>query len=764
MHTCKLPHRRRLGAKQADLITYNVAISACEKAAEWEPALSLLSKLGDASLIRDVVTYGASISACEKATRWPEALLLLGEAEATVQANVIILSAAISACEKALPLPPGSQWRSALDLLGQAGPRRLRADTIMYSSAVSACGRAFEWQQALRLLGEVEMEQFAPEIVVYNSAITACEKTEKWEAALQLMSYMEEKGLQADVITYSSAVSACDKAGRWELATWFLSLGRIRHLQPNAFTYSAAISACAKQAKWRTALALCQESRENELPPSEILWGSVISSLEKGGKWQHALLFLEEGNSYALSLDAVAYSSAIRACAGAHRWQQAVELILEVEFRDPNSMAVPLSCAIAACQNSLASQAGLQMLGKLEPTDIEDPDVVEGKRYTDQVRLSKRFENVPLKDLLPASIEARAARTTSEFKAAGFEDSATFVEDPGTSRHQRSADSPKGAETPPARAAKVEAPSRFGYQHHRCESSSCCCRLVRCPLSLPFSQPVIISGIIMIFLFISNSGNTSNFNSKSTIIDIAITIIIIIIIITTISIVITSKVLGPARTAWGLGKLETRREATMAVVAEEALTKLRQANSQDKPLSSRFLREVSMAATSLAVQREVDSFRVQDHDDRARARENHVYSEAAMRVVAGRLVEISEQFDAQASSNAAWCFAKVQLLGTASFGVIGGLALRAQAASNIAWAATQASSDPPELMDALKDLTLRATKEALPGELARAAHAKLAGSRAPELAGGVGTYALGQMEDFTEPHLPWNAHHIVLVV
>ena len=41
-----------------------------------------------------------------EAPRWPEALLLLGEAEATVQANVIILSAAISACEKALPLPP----------------------------------------------------------------------------------------------------------------------------------------------------------------------------------------------------------------------------------------------------------------------------------------------------------------------------------------------------------------------------------------------------------------------------------------------------------------------------------------------------------------------------------------------------------------------------------------------------------------------------------------------------------------------------------
>eukprot|EP00439_Symbiodinium_sp_Y106_P079035 s2_g17.t1 len=126
-----------------------------------------------------------------------------------------------------------------------------------------------------------------------------------------------------------------------------------------------------------------------------------------------------------------------------------------------------------------------------------------------------------------------------------------------------------------------------------------------------------------------------------------------------------------------------------------------------------------------------------------------------MRVVAGRLVEISDQSDAQALSNAAW-WAVFAGAGPVKSAEASGLALRAQAASNIAWAATQAASHPPEIRDALKDLTLSATKEAnvlelsqlawavatlqiseqaLTGELAHAAHAKLAGSRAPELAG-----------------------------
>lgn len=71
------------------------------------------------------------------------------------------------------------------------------------------------------------------------------------------------------------------------------------------------------------------------------------------------------------------------------------------------------------------------------------------------------------------------------------------------------------------------------------------------------------------------------------------------------------------------------------------------------------------------MQREVDHFRVQELSGTAWAfAALLLHNEPVMRVIAGRLVEISEQFDAQALSNTAWSFAKVQLLDTPLFGVI----------------------------------------------------------------------------------------------
>eukprot|EP00913_Durusdinium_trenchii_P029717 g27850.t3 len=59
--------------------TYNSAISACEKCAEWEHALSLLQLMVRQDLC-DVISYNSSISACEKAARWVESLLLFQDA------------------------------------------------------------------------------------------------------------------------------------------------------------------------------------------------------------------------------------------------------------------------------------------------------------------------------------------------------------------------------------------------------------------------------------------------------------------------------------------------------------------------------------------------------------------------------------------------------------------------------------------------------------------------------------------------------------
>ena len=49
-----------------DVITYNAALSACEKGQKPRQALLLLQELQFRGLQPDVITYSAAISACEK--------------------------------------------------------------------------------------------------------------------------------------------------------------------------------------------------------------------------------------------------------------------------------------------------------------------------------------------------------------------------------------------------------------------------------------------------------------------------------------------------------------------------------------------------------------------------------------------------------------------------------------------------------------------------------------------------------------------------
>ena len=61
------------------MITYNAAISACEKGQQWQLALGLLAEMALLKVDKDVITYNAAISACEKGHQWQLALGLLAE-------------------------------------------------------------------------------------------------------------------------------------------------------------------------------------------------------------------------------------------------------------------------------------------------------------------------------------------------------------------------------------------------------------------------------------------------------------------------------------------------------------------------------------------------------------------------------------------------------------------------------------------------------------------------------------------------------------
>eukprot|EP00975_Prorocentrum_lima_P031894 6695567-Prorocentrum_lima.AAC.1 len=62
---------------EPDTITYNAAISACEKRGEWVKALELLMGMGNVKVEANTISHNATVSACEKCGEWVKALELL---------------------------------------------------------------------------------------------------------------------------------------------------------------------------------------------------------------------------------------------------------------------------------------------------------------------------------------------------------------------------------------------------------------------------------------------------------------------------------------------------------------------------------------------------------------------------------------------------------------------------------------------------------------------------------------------------------------
>ena len=174
-----------------DVITYNAAISACEKGWQWERALELLEEMKSSGIEPDVISYSAAISACEKGGQWERALELLEEMKSRgIEPNVISYNAAISACEK------GGQWERALELLEEMKSRGIEPNVISYSAAISACEKGGQWERALELLEEMKSRGIEPDVISYNAAISACEKGGQWERALELLEEMKSRGIE----------------------------------------------------------------------------------------------------------------------------------------------------------------------------------------------------------------------------------------------------------------------------------------------------------------------------------------------------------------------------------------------------------------------------------------------------------------------------------------------------------------------------------------------------------------------------------------
>lgn len=107
----------------------------------------------------------SQISQCARSTCWPEALNLFATIPTRrLEADVICYSAAISASEK------GALWQNAFILLERMREVKLQPDVFSYNSAISSC---CDWRYALALLQTMCAELAQPDVVSYNAIMCA---------------------------------------------------------------------------------------------------------------------------------------------------------------------------------------------------------------------------------------------------------------------------------------------------------------------------------------------------------------------------------------------------------------------------------------------------------------------------------------------------------------------------------------------------------------------------------------------------------------
>eukprot|EP00439_Symbiodinium_sp_Y106_P053096 s2948_g7.t1 len=357
-----------------DVAAFGAAICACAVGAHWRLALQLLCQMTRLRLRPSAACYGSTISSCEKAGKWLE--LFQRICADMVLPNMIILGAAISACEK------GSQWKPALALLHFGQQEDIYMDVICYSAAISACEKCSMWQTAFSVLEDMRRSLVRCDTVALCSSISACEKSSEWQMALETHLEARSVHLQPDIIACNAAMSSCAKRNRWahaslllalaeepsvvscsvaiaactafwELAMAFLTFMAMRRLAANAASRSSAADACAGAGRWRLALRAAQRAKGGAAA------NAALRGLAEAKEWSAALAFLGR-----MTADATSYCSTIESCSpSALHMARLLSDVQQLELR-----VLPLRCA----PGSLTSFAKESLAGTITTAAISE--------------------------------------------------------------------------------------------------------------------------------------------------------------------------------------------------------------------------------------------------------------------------------------------------------------------------------------------------------------------------------------------------------
>jgi len=396
----------------------NSAIDACSRARSprLEEAFTILERAVEEKGIRpNVFTFGSLMNVCNRARNPDEAIRLLRsfEEKYRVEPNSVVYSSAISACARSKPPKP----QQALELLREAvEEKQLQMNVVGFNAAISACAQAHDWENAINLITRMEEATTKnetsftvpkPDAVTYGTLLAACERGGQWDLVLKYAKATRDRGLELDGIAFTSCLHACQQLGLAGEALYFLDkMKSVKSVTPK--------TAKLKRSGARTPLS----------GPDAVAYRLAISACARGGAWREGIHLLKEYKDVTgTEADMVAYTSAITGCEYAGKWKEAFYLLDKMRKAGVEPNEVTMAAVLGACATACAKQQ--------EIIRVRDEMLVEQKKALQLLSLMKKdpglvnpniqVYNSAIRVCAEACDLQRAFRLLDEIEEAGIE-------------------------------------------------------------------------------------------------------------------------------------------------------------------------------------------------------------------------------------------------------------------------------------------------------------------------------------------------------
>ncbi|KAG0458671.1 hypothetical protein HPP92_021799 [Vanilla planifolia] len=218
--------------KNPRLSTFNMLLSVCANAQDFDGAFEVMLLMKEAGLKPDCKLYTTLISTCGKC----------GKVDAMFEVFHEMVNAGVD------------------------------PNVNTYGALIDGCARAGQVAKAFGVYGIMRSKNVPPDRVVFNALITACGRSGAVDRAFDVLAEMrsEPTSIDPDEFTIGALVKTCIQCGQAQRAREVYKMLHLYNIKGTPDVYTIAVNSCSQNGDLEFALKIYDDMKQNGVEPDEM--------------------------------------------------------------------------------------------------------------------------------------------------------------------------------------------------------------------------------------------------------------------------------------------------------------------------------------------------------------------------------------------------------------------------------------------------------------------------------------------------------------